>query len=84
MAEGVGLQKSSKFNHLRKQTLSSATVENQRFVPSLANRIRELAREVRSIGRGRRCDAESIAIDKDCIAVELGSLARRLEGRAAQ
>lgn len=84
MAEGVGLQKSSTFSHLRKQTASTATVENQRVSATLANRIRELAKEVRSIGRGRRCDAESIAIDKDCIAVELGRVAGRLDRRATQ
>jgi hypothetical protein len=50
----------------------------------LANRIRELACDVRRIGHGRRCDAESIAIDKDFIAVELGRLAWRLDRRAAQ
>ena len=84
MADRAGVRNSSPINHIPKQTATTAPVENQRFSPVLANRIRELARDVRRIGRGHRCDAESIAIDKDCIAVELGRLAGRLDRRATQ
>lgn len=84
MADRAGVQNSSPISQIRKQTPVTAPVDNQRFSPMLANRIRELASDVRRIGRGRRCDAESIAIDKDWIAVELGRLAGRLDRRAAQ
>ena len=83
MADRAGVQKPSPINQIPKQTPTAAPVDNQRFSPMLANRIRELAGDVRRIGRGRRCDAESIAIDKDCIAVELARLAGRLDRRAA-
>jgi hypothetical protein len=79
---GEGLGKCRAVDRKRFSGASPKPPEQSREV--LANRIRELACDVRRIGRGRRCDAESIAIDKDCIAVELGSLARRLERRAAQ
>jgi len=79
---GEGLGKCRAVDRKRFSGTSPKPPEQSREV--LANRIRELAREVRSIGRGRRCDAESIAIDKDCIAVELGRLAGRLDRRATQ
>jgi hypothetical protein len=83
MADRAGVRNSSPANHIPKQTQPTAPVDNQRFSPVLANRIRELAYDVRRIGFGSRGDAESVAIDKDCIAVELSSLAGRLDGRTA-
>ena len=53
-------------------------------VQGVGNLLRALAHDVRRIGRGHRCDAESIAIDKDCIAMELGRLAGRLDRRATR
>lgn len=84
LADRAGVRNSSPINQIAEQTPAPPPVDNQRVSPLLANRIRELAGDVRRIGRGRRCDAESIAIDKDCIAVELGRLACRLDRRAAQ
>ena len=84
MADSAGVRNSSPVNQIPRQTQATTPIDKQRFSPMLANRIRELACDVRRIGHGRRCDAESIAIDKDFIAVELGRLAWRLDRRAAQ
>ena len=46
----------------------------------VGNRLRALARDVRRIGDAYRRDPESIAVEKDEIATELLSLARRLDG----
>lgn len=45
-----------------------------------ADRLRALARDVRRMGDAYRRDPESIALEKDEIASELLSLARRLDG----
>jgi hypothetical protein len=46
---------------------------------TLADELRELSRDVRRLGNGFRVDPETIAIEKDAVAVRLLGLARELE-----
>lgn len=80
LADRAGRRGDNDFKPLQKQTTTYAAVEVQRFSGPLANRVRELSRDVRRIGHGARCDPESIAIDKESISIELNRLAGRLEG----
>jgi len=83
MVGPAGLPEDREIRHLRRQTCESPVTESHGVSDTLANRLRDLARDVRRIGCGLRSDPEAIAIAKDVIAAELAGLARRVDGGAA-